>query len=134
MSSENVELVERFLDRVNRDELDLALSDIDPDAVLDWSRSEAPDGGIHRGREAWSRWIHSRREGLSGARFDPEELIDLPPDRVVLVAYLRGVGRASGLEAEGLGASIIQVRDGLLTGITMFQSRAQALEAAGGFQ
>ncbi len=134
MSRENVELVERFLDRVNANELDLALSYLDPDAVLDWSRSEAPDSGIHRGREAWRQWISSRREQLSGARFDAEELIDLPPDRVVLVAYMRGVGRASGLEAEGLGASIIRVRDGSLTEITLFQSKDEALEEAGRFQ
>ena len=70
MSRENVELVERFLDRINADELDLALSYVDPDAVLDWSRSEAPDSGIHRGREAWGQWLSSRREELSGARFD----------------------------------------------------------------
>jgi len=134
MPRENVELVKRFLDLVNADELDLAMSCVAPDAALDWSRSEAPDSGIHRGPEEWLRWIASRREELSDARFDVEELIDLPPDRVVLVAYMRGVGRASGLVAEGLGASIIRVRDGSLAGITLFQSKAEALEAAGRFE
>ena len=55
-------------------------------------------------------------------------------DLVVLVAYMRGVGRASGLEAEGLGAGIIRVRDGSLTEITLFQSKDEALEEAGRFQ
>jgi len=134
MSRENVELVERFIARINAKQMDAALSEVDPDAVLDWSRSEAPDGGIHRGHDAWRGWMISRWEGLSGARFDTDELIDLPPDRVILVAYMRGVGRASGLEAEGLGASIVCVRDGSITEITLYQSRDDALEAAGRFQ
>ncbi len=129
--SSNVELVERFLARVNADELDAALLEVAPDAVLDWSRSEAPDGGVHRGHEEWRRWIASRREGLSEARFETSELVDLPPDRVLVVAYMRGVGRTSGFPAVALGAAIVGVRDGALTGITLFQTRADALRAAG---
>jgi ketosteroid isomerase-like protein len=131
MSEPNVELVERFLARVNADELDAALLEVAPDAVLDWSRSEAPDGGVHRGHEAWRGWMDSRREGLSEARFETSELVDLPPERVLVVAYMRGVGRASGFPAVALGAAIVGVRDGTITAITLFQSRAEAMRAAG---
>lgn len=130
-ASANVELVERFLAHVNAEDLDAALLEVAPDAVLDWSRSEAPDSGVHRGPEAWRGWMASRREGLSEARFDTSELVDLPPDRVLVVAYMRGVGRASGFPAVGLGAAIIAVSDGKLAGITLFQTRAEAMRAAG---
>ena len=132
MSGEgNLELVARFIAHVNDDEMDAALEYVDPDGVLDWTRSEAPDGGIHRGRDAWARWMMGRREGLVGARFAVRELVDVPPDRVLMVADLQGQGRASGLETQALGAGIVEIAEGLLTRITLFQTRADAARAAG---
>jgi len=131
MPQNNVELVARFIEHVNDHEMDAALECVDPDAALDWSRSEAPDGGIHRGRDAWQRWMVGRREGLVGARFAVRELVDVPPDRVLMVADLQGQGRASGLETEALGAAIVDIAEGSLTRITLFQTRADAVRAAG---
>lgn len=121
----------RFLQLVNDQELDLALAMVASDALLDWSRSEAPDGGLHSGHEAWRAWMSSRWEGLTGATFETRQLIDLPPDRVVIVANMRGTGRASGLEIEALGAGVMEVRDGVLARITLFQTRDEALRAVG---
>lgn len=131
MPGENVELVARFLQLVNDQELDLALAMVDPDALLDWTRSEAPDGGRYSGHEAWRAWMSSRWEGLTGATFEPRELIDVPPDRVVIVAGMRGIGRASGLETEALGAAVAGVRDGTLAHVTLFQTKDAALQAVG---
>ena len=104
----------------------------DPAAVLDWSRSEAPDGGIYRGRERVAgSWMSSRWEGLTGATFVTRELIEVPPGRVLVVANMRGTGRASGLEIEALGASVVEVRDGSLVRITLFQTKGEALQAVG---
>ena len=125
----NSELVARFLQLVNAQELDEALAMVDPEAVLDWSRSDAPDHGLYTGPEAWRRWMSSRWEGLTGATFEVRELIEVPPDRVVVVADMRGVGRASGLETAALGSSVVAIRDGVLVRITLFQSEGEALEA-----
>ena len=131
MSGPNAELVARFLQLVNEQELDDALAMVGPEAVLDWSRSEAPDHGVHTGPEAWRRWMSSRWEGLTGSTFEVRELIEVQPDTVVVVADMRGVGRASGLETAALGASVIAIRDGALVRITLFQSEREALEAVG---
>jgi ketosteroid isomerase-like protein len=130
MSQENVETVREFLALVNED-LDAALTRLVPNATLDWSRSDAPDGGLHVGRDAWRDWMSSRAESLSDARFEATELIDVPPDRVVLVAYMRGTGKASGVETQGLGAAVVTVDDHRLARLTLYQSRAEALKAVG---
>ncbi len=131
MAGSNVELVGRFLQLVNEQELDGALAMVDPEAVLDWSRSEAPDHGVYSGPEAWRAWMSSRREGLTGATFEARELIEAPPDQVVVVANMRGVGRASGVEIEALGAAVVGVRGGLVVRITLFQTKGEAMQATG---
>jgi ketosteroid isomerase-like protein len=127
----NVELVARFFELVNEQQLDDALAIVDPGAVLDWSRSDAPDRGLYTGHEALRGWMLSRWEGLTGATFDARELIDAPPDKVVVVTNLRGTGRVSGMEIEALGAGVLEVRQGSLVRITLFQTKAEALQAAG---
>lgn len=103
MSESNVEVVRRLIELVNDGQLDAAVRGLAPDATLDWSESEAPDGGVYLGPQAWSEWMSGRSAELVGAHFDVTELVELPPDRVLLVAYMRGRGRASGLEIEALG-------------------------------
>src|SRR3954462_22707 len=105
MSQENVKTVQMFMSLLAED-VDAALNLVLPDAALDWSRSEAPDRGVHVGHDAWRSWMSGRAESLRGARFEVTELLDVPPDRVVLVAYMRGTGRASGVETEGLGGAV----------------------------
>jgi hypothetical protein len=90
--------------------------------VLDWSGSDAPDRGVYRGPNEWGDWLSGRAEDLRDPRFDVAELIDVPPDRVVLVAHLRGRGRASGIETEALGAAVCSLQRGRLSGLTLYQT------------
>jgi ketosteroid isomerase-like protein len=131
LSQANVEIVRRFIARINDGEIDLALADITPDAELDWSQSDAPDGGVYRGRQAWAAWIGGRQEGLEGARFDPVEVVDVPPDTVLVVAHMRGRGPASGMEIAALAAGVWTLKDGRVSRLRVFQTREQALDALG---
>jgi ketosteroid isomerase-like protein len=130
MSQENMETVRKFMALVAED-FDASQELLLPDATLDWSRSEAPDHGVHVGHDAWRSWLSGRAESLSDARFEVTELIDVPPDRVVLVAYMRGTGRASGVETEGRGAAVVALQDERLARITLYQTRGEALKAVG---
>jgi ketosteroid isomerase-like protein len=75
--------------------------------------------------------MNGRQEGLIDARFDTSELIDVPPDRVIHAARWRGRGRTSGLPTEAAGAAVWTLRDGLIAGVTLYETTADALEAAG---
>ena len=130
MSQEHLEIVRQFMALI-ADDFDAAQKLLLPNATLDWSRSEAPDHGVHVGHDAWRSWMSGRAESLSGAQFEVTELIDLPPDRVVLVAYMRGTGRASGVETEGRGAAVVSLQDERLAQITLYQTRGDALKAVG---
>ena len=92
---------------------------------------DIPGLGTHRGHDAWRSWMSSRREGLNRAHFEVAELIELAPDRALLVAHMRGTGRSSGLEIGALGASVVVLRDGKITRVTLYQSKAEALAALG---
>ena len=130
MSQENVETVRGFMALFAADP-DGALKLVSADATLDWSRSEAPDRGVHVGHDAWRSWMSERAEDLKDARFEVTELIDVPPDRVVVVAYMRGTGRASGVDIEGLGGGVVTLHDNRLARITLYQTRGDALKAVG---
>jgi ketosteroid isomerase-like protein len=131
MSQANVDLVRRFLKRLSDGDLDAALRDVAPDAELDWSDSHAPDGGVYHGPAEWRAWLHGREEGLTELRFDTTEVIDAQSDTVLTVARLQARGRASGVEVEALGAGLWTLRDGMVTALTLYQTRDEALRAAG---
>ena len=129
--SQNVDIVRRVMRRVGDGDLDAALGDVAPDAELDWSDSLAPDGGVYRGRAEWRAWFHGREEGLSELRFDTTEVMDASSDTVLTVARLQARGRASGIEVEALGAAVWKLRDGMVTALTLYQTRDEALRALG---
>jgi ketosteroid isomerase-like protein len=131
MARENVDVVRRVLKRLRDGGLDVALGDIAPDAELDWSDSDAPDSGVYHGHAAWRAWLNGREEGLGELRFEAMEVIDAPPDAVVTVARALARGRASGVEVDSLGAAVWTLRNGTVTRLTVYQTRARALHAAG---
>ncbi len=126
---ENAEIVRRFIGLVNDQELPAALALLAPGAELDWTDSEAPDSGRYQGPEQWSRWITGRWEGLGDATFEETELREVAPGKVLIVANMRGRGRASGLEIAALAAAVITLAEGLITGLRLYQSRDEALQA-----
>jgi ketosteroid isomerase-like protein len=131
VSSDNVEIVRRVMRQIAEEDLDAALQDVDPEAKLDWSNSEAPDRGVYHGHAGWRAWFDGRGEGLIALRFDMTEVIDAMPDTLVVVARLLGRGRASGVEVEAQGASVWTLREGTITGLTLYQTRGEALKAVG---
>ena len=124
-----MDIVRRVMRRISDGDLDAALGDVAPDAELDWSDSLAPDGGVYRGRAEWRAWFQGREEGLSELRFDATEVIDASSDTVLTVARLQARGRASGIEVGARGAALWKLRDGMVTALTLYQTRNEALRA-----
>jgi ketosteroid isomerase-like protein len=131
VSQQNVEVVQRVTRRFACQDIGAALEDIDPEAVLDWSNSDAPDSGVYTGHAAWRAFAQARDEVLGERRFDSAEVIALAADTVLLVGRIREQGRASGVEVEAHGAAIFTLREGKVICLKLYQSSDEALRAVG---
>ena len=92
MSQENVEVVRRLLEAVNRRDWDAMLETGDPEIEIVTLMS-----GTYRGHAGWRRLFEQMAEEVSGFQFVPEDLIDVGQDRVVAVTRWVGTGRTSGV-------------------------------------
>jgi ketosteroid isomerase-like protein len=130
MSQENVEIVRRGTDAYNRGDLDGILENWAPDAVLDWSNSLGFDAGVYRGhgdiRAHWQRLF----EAFDEVRIELVDPIEVEGDLLIVenLGYLRG---RDGIEVQTRSAWLITIRDGALTSFTLYQTKQEALEAAG---
>ena len=131
MSQENVELVRRTVDLFNRREISRALEAAHEDFEMDWSNSIGPLKGVYRGREAVRRLWESFLEAWDEIRWDPQEITELDEGRVIVVNRVRMRGRGSGVEVEATGVQIWTITDGKGRSVKLYQSKREALEAAG---
>ena len=130
MSRQNVEVVRRVVDAFNRHDPNLLASYVAEDGEADWSESIAPYRGVYRGPDEWREWLRLRLEAWRNARWEPLELAALDYQRVLLVVRLVAQGRDSGVEVTAPSAIVWTVRAGKILRAKLFQSKAEALEAA----
>ena len=131
MSHENVELVRRGADAYNRRDVDAMLENWAPDAVLDWSNARSFDAGVYRGHGEIRAFMQRFLAAWDEVRI---EIVDGPVEvggGVLImenVAYMRG---RDGIEVQARSTWLITIRDGETTSLTLYQTRQEALEAAG---
>jgi ketosteroid isomerase-like protein len=131
MSQENVEIVRRSTDAYNRRDLDGILENWAPDAVLDWSNSRGFSAGVYRGHAEIRAFVQQFLATWNEVRL---EIVDDPvevEDGLLItenVAYLRG---RDGIEVRARSTWLITIRDGEQTSLTLYQTKREALEAAG---
>ena len=129
MSQENVDRVREsyaFVDREREPDFDLLHPDIR------WhTRADLPDTATHRGHDGVATLM---AEWFGGAfddvHVDVEELIDAG-DRVVVVLRLRGRVTGSAHEVDMFETHVLTMRDGKVTEIHEYQTKAEALKAVG---
>ncbi len=132
MSQQNVEVVRGFLEALwDRRDFEAALRFADSGLELDWSESRAPYAGVVRGYEAAIRWWKEVAEAFEGYGVARRDFTDCGPSLVVVEQSISGQGRGSGVKFRATGATIWKVRDGKVVSGKLFQSKQEALEAAG---
>ena len=129
MSEENVEIVRRVLEALDRRDLNswLALSDEDAEVVpsRDW-----PEPGV-RGAEAAFDWYVQAFDSLQSFRTANTEFIDAGADKVLLQYRTEVRGKGSGARVEFRRWCVITLRKGRALRAEWFTDHAEALEAAG---
>jgi ketosteroid isomerase-like protein len=101
------------------------------DIEVDYTRSLSPDqAGLFRGIDEVRRFWHALREPWRELELVADEYIEVDDDTVVVSSHTRQVGRGSGVEVVARGAALYRFRDNKLVRWELFQSKAEALEAA----
>jgi ketosteroid isomerase-like protein len=130
MVQENVELVRRAVDLFNRKEIDQALTAMDENFEMDWSNSIGPLRGVYRGRKAVAELFQSFIEAWDEVRWDPQEFVEVDEARVIVVNRVRMRGKRSGVAVEATGVQMWTIVDGKGRKVKLYQTKAEALEAA----
>jgi ketosteroid isomerase-like protein len=131
MSQENVEIVRRTVDSINRRDLDRAIEAAHEDFEADWSNSVAPHGGVYRGREHARGLIEAFLEAWEEFHWELQEIIEVDKAQVVVVNRVRGRGRGSGVSVDATGAQLWTITGGKVRRVKLYQSKHDALEAVG---
>jgi len=127
--SENLALVQQFVDAFNRRDVDWMAERATPDAELDeWPT--APGAASYRGpdgvREAMNNWF----EVWEWMKVEVVDVMEVD-DRVLVTLDQRAKGKGSEAEVEIRSHNVYTIRDGKVSRMQLFTERQAALEAAG---
>jgi ketosteroid isomerase-like protein len=129
MSEENIEIVRRAYESVNRGDLDAAVADVAADGV--YIPSEAfPESRVRRSPEEMKEFLRWLVDEFEGARVEPHEFIDVG-HKVFVPSTITGRGRLSGAEARWDVWHVWEIRDGKIVRNQAFLSEGEARKAAG---
>ena len=123
--------IRALFDAVNSGDVDLLASFYAEDVVVDMTESVGPDNQVYDGREAARAMWTEQMEQWESWTWELENITDLPPDRVVVANRVCGRGRGSGIEVNARVGQLWRLAGGQVAYVKMFQTEAEALDAAG---
>ena len=128
MSAQGFEVIHRGIAAYNRRDIEGMLENWTADAIIDWSRSRGPDAGVYRGQDEIRRFTEGFVGAFDEVRIEFGQPSEIATDTFLVenVAHMRGRG---GIEVQARSFWIFETRDGMVTGLTLFQSESDALEA-----
>jgi ketosteroid isomerase-like protein len=130
VSQENVEIVRDHYAATNERDFVRAMSHYAEDVQLFVPERDNIAGGNFNGRAAVGRWFGDWLAAFDkDARFEIHEMVDLDASSVLLIATFHARGRASGAGVEGEVVWVYRLRDGKITYVRGYASRAEALAA-----
>jgi ketosteroid isomerase-like protein len=126
MSDENLAIVRAFGEAYDRADFDSIAELLHPTI-----ETLSYDGKINRGPDATLEAFRGWLEQWKWYTAKVEESIDLGDGRAVVIFRCRGEGKVSGVEVEMQIGEIWTFKDGKITRMWGYRSRAEAFEAAG---
>jgi ketosteroid isomerase-like protein len=128
MSQENVEIVRRVYEALNRSDWDAAFRDAHPDFELTFRRG--PLAGTHRGRETPETVISDMRAAFEVWIIEPSEFL-IAGDQVVAIVKNRVRPKGTEAEIETRNGHLWTIRDGKILSLEGFPHADDAIDAAG---
>jgi ketosteroid isomerase-like protein len=103
----------------------------DRDAVTNQAAEVLGTVGTFHGHEGWLELMAEVREAFDAVRLEPERLVGVPPDAMVVFVRLSARGRGSGLSVDTPIAIVVTIRRGRAGRLDIFRDPADAVAAAG---
>jgi ketosteroid isomerase-like protein len=126
---QNVEIVRRLFEHWERGEWEAGREVFEDTCEVVFSTSAFPDAGSYRaGREALRAWLNFT-EAFETFETEVEEILETD-ERVIVLARIRGRGRASGADVDAKVGAVFRLRDAKIVRYEL-TDRQEALEAAG---
>ena len=129
MSEEQVEVVREHIEAYRREDVSVALSCMDPHAVLDLSRLDGADP-VH-GHDAINQAVTRYRGAFDEYDYKVERLTDLGSGAIVAVVTETGRGKGSHVPVDRHVATLYTLIERKIVRVTQFGTEQEALEAAG---
>jgi ketosteroid isomerase-like protein len=132
MSEQDIEVVRDQFEAVNERDFGRAMDLYAEDVVLIApEEGNVANPGRYEGKEAVGRWFGDWFQSFArDYRFEIDEARSIG-DAIFIHAFHGGSGRASGAEVRGENSYLYRVRDGKVSRVEFYATRAEALEAAG---
>jgi ketosteroid isomerase-like protein len=131
VSRQDLEVVRSMLDTLNERGVEAAMDQIHPDFEGVTPPELSPEPDTYRGHEGVRRYFAGFEGVMDEVRWEADELMEAPDDRVVAGIRLVTRSVATGLELELAVWQVCTVRDGKVLRIDGFAKREDALRAAG---
>jgi ketosteroid isomerase-like protein len=129
MSQENVDLIRRQLEALNRGDWEGSIEGVDQE--VEWVvAKEHPGSRTIHGLDELRSYREDWGQMLGALTFEAEEVVDRG-DLAVAVGRIKGIGSGSGAEIEVPIAFVSRFRDGLVVRVEEYLDPEEALEAAG---
>jgi ketosteroid isomerase-like protein len=122
-----VEIVKRGYEALSRGDMAAVLEGFDPNIEW-WDRCDALNPTVVRGHDGMRGMWAEIAESFAEWRMEPKEFIDAGDYVVVPLDHVMR-GRASGALIEGHEVHVFKLRDGKVTELREYQTKAEALEA-----
>ena len=131
MSQENVEIVRRWLDAFNRKDIEGCLELAHSQAEIDVSRASSPYAGVYRDLNAMRELLEGYFDAWESLVWRPERLVEYGDQCIVMPFRATASGSTSGVQVETKATVIWTLRDQRIVRMQLFNSDAEAYEAAG---
>ena len=114
----------------NRGDLDGMLAPIHPDIHFQPLRAVL-EGEVYEGHEGFRRWLGDMAEDWEDFHLELLGVRALGDERVLVEAKIHARARTSGVQMDGPGAWLCDLRDDLIVNLRFFRDAESALAAAG---
>jgi hypothetical protein len=103
----------------------------DREAVTNQAAEVLGTVGTFRGHQGWLELMAEVHEAFDAVRLEPERLVGVPPDRMVVFVRLSARGRGSGLSVDTPIAVVVTIRRGRAGRLDIYREPSDAVAAAG---